>query len=141
MRIFMQLTSFSRFLTIPFAIAISIAAVESTYADKGEPVAVRRSDGCLVIESMWNLSVQIVTADQFRSMPIEGVDLLRRPATMSSLKFRARQDVPPGTTLDQTLDRPANADSATWTATADLKDPTSNAIRVRGRTGDRDRCR
>ena len=97
MRILKQQIPPSGFLATFFAIAISITPLEATDADPEQPVAVRRSDGCFVIESMWNLSVQIVTAEQFRSTPMAGVDLVRTPAKMSSLAFRSRQDVPPGT--------------------------------------------
>ena len=115
----------------PFIVLVTLAITNPTSADPGDPIAVRRSDGCIVIESMWNLSVQIVTADQFRSTPMAGVDLMRVPAKMSSLEFRSRQDVPPGTTLDFTLDRPANQKEASWGPTKDASEPTQNAIRVR----------
>ncbi len=110
---------------------IAVAPGPELLAKEGEPVAIRRSDGCFVIESMWNLSVQIVTADQFRSTPIEGVDLMRHASETSSIRFRFRQDALRGVTLDHTLDRPANADAATWTATSEVDEPSANGIRVR----------
>ncbi len=117
--------------TTIIAVAVSLCWFDVVFAAPGDPVAVRRSDGCFVIESMWNLSVQIVTADQFRSTPLEGVDLLRTGNAKPSLPFRFRQNAMPDVNLDLTLDRPANAEKASWTATSELKDSSTEAIRVR----------
>ena len=75
--------------------------------------------------------MQIITAEQFRSSPIEGVDLMREESKTPSIDFRIRQDASRGIEFDQTLDRPPNADSATWKATGAIEDATVNAIRVR----------
>lgn len=104
--------------------------VENAVADTGEPVAIRCSDGCFVIESMWNLAVQIVDEEQFRSVGGDGIDLIRCAESKPTLPNRIRQAVPPATSLDFTLDRPANKTSVGWEESSSAK-PTTNAIRIR----------
>ena len=112
-------------------LAIMLVPMDESFAKPGEPVAVRRSGGCFVIESMWNLSVQIITAEQFRSTALQGVDLVRHETNNPSIVSRIRHDTPPGTQMDHTLDRRANAPAASWTSTPQSQDVTANAIRVR----------
>jgi len=100
-----------------------------SWADEGDPVAIRYSDGCFVVESMWNLAVQIVMSEQYRSVGVNGVDLIRTPGASASLPNRIRQELPSGTVLDFTMDRPANKTSVGWEPTSDAK-PTTNAIRI-----------
>lgn len=111
------------------ALAIFIGA-ETSVADTGEPVAIRCSDGCFIIESMWNLAVQIIDEEPFRSVGGDGIDLIRCVESRPTLSNRIRQAIPPGTNLDFTLDRPANKTLVGWKETTDAK-PTTNAIRIR----------
>ena len=99
-------------------------------ANEGDPIAIRYSDGCFVIESMWSLSVQIVFSQQFRSGGLQGVDLIRVEGGSESQPQRIRHELPVGQTLDFTLDRSANQQSVRWSRSEDAQ-PTANAIRVR----------
>ncbi|MGI9472308.1 MAG: DinB family protein [Rubripirellula sp.] len=119
-------TSFRLLLTTFLAV---VATAKHATSEEGDPVAIRYSDGCIVVESMWNLAVQIVISEQYRSVGTEGVDLIRSPGARDSLPNRVRQELPQGATLDFTLDRLANKTSVRWSPTGEAK-PSKNAIRI-----------
>jgi hypothetical protein len=100
-------------------------------ADSGDPIAIHRTQGAFAIETMWNLGVQIVTANEFVRTDLEGVDLIRHPAAQASVAGRIQHAASAKTTFDQVLDRPANTATASWSAASSVAHPSSNAVRVR----------
>lgn len=100
-------------------------------ADPGDPIAIRRASGGFAIETMWNLSIQLIEDKSFSSSQIHGVDVVFSPSGFQTSPGRHQLLVRSGQSFDWTLDRFPNSKTIQWQETSEVSAKSSNAIRVR----------